>query len=52
MHLTEGEREALIDKYAELHDRDLIADIKSETSGDFEDILVAMVQSWMRLSVY
>jgi len=43
-HRTNRERLAIIDSYKRQFNRDLIKDIKSELSGDFKDLVVALFQ--------
>lgn len=44
VHLPDFKKEALIKMYKEIHDRDLLDDIASETSGNFKDALLALVK--------
>jgi len=43
-HRTNRERLAIIDSYKRQFNRDLIKDIKSELSGDFKDLVIALFQ--------
>jgi len=43
VHRSPAEREQLRKEYAKQFERDLVADIRSDCSGDFEDALVALV---------
>jgi len=43
-HRTNKERLGIIDSYKRQFNRDLIKDIKSELSGDFKDLVVALFQ--------
>ena len=43
VHRSDEEREAIRNKYIECHGADLIADIRSNCSGDYEDALVACI---------
>jgi len=44
VHRSEGEKQNIRIAYADLYQRDLVADLKEECTGDFEDCLVALVE--------
>ena len=43
VHRSDEEREAIRNKYIECHGADLIVDLRSNCSGDYEDALVACI---------
>jgi annexin A7/11 len=49
---TSDERQKILTSYKQAYGRDLVKDLKSELSGDFEDLVVAMMMKPRNYDVY